>query len=81
MRRICQGLKRRRGWGEDIPQGGGDVFSEIWDQGEDDPWGERWVGRGGLMRGCGPERRHTLERRCVPWDGGGDRVEENTFPG
>jgi hypothetical protein len=35
--KMCPGgWKRRRGWGEGIPQGG-DVFSKIWNQGEDDP--------------------------------------------
>jgi hypothetical protein len=33
------------------------------------------------MRGCGLGRRHTLGRKCVLGDGGGDGVGDNTFLG
>jgi hypothetical protein len=37
------------------------------------------VGGEGLMGGCGLGRKHSLGRRCLPGDGGGDGVGENTF--
>ncbi len=38
--------------------------------------GEKVVGRGGEKM-----KRHSLGKRCVPRDGGGDGVGEKTFPG